>query len=88
MEPICQNTPVTMLRKKNKFDAVVQGVTIPLESLTLNQCGAHLLNKGGNHRSSSTSFNNAAQLSSKKENSASGPARKSCVVKIGKKAMR
>ena len=35
MEPICLNTPASLLLKKNKFNAIVKGITIPLESLSL-----------------------------------------------------
>ena len=35
MEPIEMNTQPSLLRKKNNLDAIIQGITIPLQSLTL-----------------------------------------------------
>ena len=37
MQPISLNTPASLIRKKTKFDAVVQGITIPIESLSITQ---------------------------------------------------
>ena len=100
VEPICQNTPASVLRtSKKKFNAVVQGVTIPLESLNLSKSGRTML-KGGatagkNDACNSKKENNYGsmlgcdQLSSSQNKSFSAKgARKSCVVKLSKQAVR